>query len=316
MSGVVRGQPCFDTADFSFYASTKVKISGNTRIFGIMGDPVTHSLSPWFQNRFLEQAGVDAVYAPFPVGRSDVAVALKGLWAAGVAGLNVTVPHKEAVCAEVHADADAMRIGAVNTLRRVNDGWRGSNTDWRGMGETWRGMGWNVAGGEVLLFGAGGTARAALHALAADGVAGVLVCNRGRARLDTFIAHARRHYPDTGVETVAWTQEAVDAACRRACLVVNTTSIGLKSGDVFPFRLQGERALDVVYASSGVTAFVRAARAAGMTAVDGLPMLVAQGAASFAMWLGLEADALDALRWMERRLNRAPAPLAGWERAA
>jgi len=293
-----------------------VKISGNTQVFGIIGDPVSHSLSPWFQNRFLEQAGLDAAYVPFPVGRSDVAVALKGLWAAGVAGLNVTVPHKEAVCAEVQADADAMRIGAVNTLRRGEEGWLGANTDWRGMSATWRGMGWDVAGGDVLVFGAGGTARAALHALAADGAAAVLVCNRGRDRLDAFIEHARRHYPDVKVEAVDWAQAAVDAACERASMIVNTTSIGLKSGGAFPFRLHGRWALDVVYAPSGATPFVRAARAAGMTAVDGLPMLVAQGAASFAMWHDAEPDALDALRWMERRLHRAPAEVLAWEQAA
>jgi len=293
-----------------------VKISGNTRVFGIIGNPVAHSLSPWFQNRFLGQAGVDAVYVAFPVEGSDVAVALKGLWAAGVQGLNVTVPHKETVFGLVRVDDDAACIGAVNTLRRDSDGWRGGNTDWRGIGSALRGLGWEVAGGTALLFGAGGTARAALHALASEGVARVLVCNRSPERLDGLIAHARGHYPDVAIEAVAWSQVAVDEACKRAGLLINTTSIGLKGGDVFPFRLHGERAMDVVYAPSGSTAFVKAARAAGMTAVDGLPMLLAQGAASFAMWHGVEADALDALRWMERRLGRESAPLTAWGNAA
>ncbi len=281
-----------------------------------MGDPVAHSLSPGFQNRFFSHAGVDAVYVPFPVAADDVASALKGLWAAGVQGLNVTVPHKEAVFGLVEVDADAACIGAVNTLWRDADGWRGANTDWRGMGAVIRGLGWEVSGATALLFGAGGTARAALHALASEGAARVLICNRGRERLDALIAHARRHYPDMAVEAVGWSQAAVDGACEQSALMINTTSIGLRDGDAFPFRLRGERAMDVVYAPSGMTPFVKAAHAAGMTAVDGLPMLLAQGAASFEIWHGMKADALDALRWMERHLGRKPAPLEAWERAA
>ncbi len=289
--------------------------NGNTKVFGIIGDPVSHSLSPLFQSRFLDQSGIDALYAPFRVRERDVARALEGLWAAGVEGLNVTVPHKEAVLRQVDADTDALCIGAVNTVRRHVSGWQGTNTDWRGFLDVLYGMGMGVGGTEVLLFGAGGTARAVLHALAREQVEKINICNRGEDRLRTFIRHAREAYPKLAVAALPWSQAAVAEACDRVALMVNTTSIGLAGKDEsFPFHLSGDGvALDAVYAQDGHTAFVRAAAKGGCKAMDGLPMLLAQGAASFYYWHGIEPARMTALRWLEARLGRGAADLPAWE---
>ncbi|MDQ6959440.1 MAG: shikimate dehydrogenase [Mariprofundaceae bacterium] len=293
----------------------KVLVSGNTKVFGIIGDPVSHSLSPLFQSRFLDQSGIDALYAPFCVREDDVVRALEGLWAAGVEGLNVTVPHKEMVLRQVDADADAMCIGAVNTVRRGVSGWQGTNTDWRGFRDMLHGMGMDVGGTEVFLFGAGGTARAVLHALAQEKVKKISICNRGEDRLRALIRHAREAYPELAVAAVAWNQAAVAKACDRVVLMVNTTSIGLAGKDEdFPFRLSGDGvALDAVYAQDGNTAFVCAAEKAGRKAMDGLPMLLAQGVSSFYYWHSIEPARMTVLRWLEARLGREHADLPGWE---
>ena len=293
-----------------------MSMSGNTKVFGIIGNPVSHSLSPVFQNYFLEQAGIDAIYAPFCVRECDVVRALGGLWAAGVEGINVTVPHKEAVLGQVEADADAMCIGAVNTIKRHAVGWRGTNTDWRGFRDVLHGMKMEVSGTEVLMFGAGGSARAVLHALARERVRKVSICNRSEGRLHAFIRHAGDVYPELAVATVAWKQAAVSATCDRVALTVNTTSIGLGGkGDHSPFRLSGDGVvLDAVYAQNGHTAFVCAAEQAGCKAMDGLPMLLAQGVSSFCYWHRIEPTRITALRWLEARLGREPADLPGWEK--
>jgi len=293
----------------------KVLVSGNTKVFGIIGDPVSHSLSPLFQSRFLDLSGVDALYAPFCVKARDVTKALEGLWAAGVEGLNVTVPHKETVLSRVDADTDALCIGAVNTLRRHVFGWQGTNTDWQGFRDVLRGMEMDTGGTEVLLFGAGGTARAVLHALAREQVRKISICNRGEDRLHAFIRHVRETYPKLAVAAVPWKQAAVAEACDRVALMVNTTSIGLAGKNVpFPFHLSGGGvALDVVYTQDGHTAFVCAAGKGGYKAMDGLPMLLAQGATSFCYWHGIEPARMSALRWLEVRLGREPADLPAWE---
>ena len=276
-------------------------------MFGIIGDPVAHSLSPLFQARFAELHGVDAVYVPLPVKADDVAVALEGLWAAGIRGLNVTVPHKERVYDRVQADADARVIGAVNTLRRGADGWQGANTDWQGVRHVIRLLEVDVSEGDVMLIGAGGTARAVLHALAGLGATRVLVCNRGDARLQALLQHAQASYPATELISVVWDKQQIEAAITRCPLVINTTSIGLGDADaVFPFVVEGPgAAMDAVYAPDGRTAFVMAARRGGRKAVDGLPMLLAQGAASFSWWHDIDVAVEPVLAWMEKRLKRA-----------
>jgi shikimate dehydrogenase len=283
-------------------------------VFGIIGDPVAHSISPLFQNRFAGLHGIDAVYVPFHVHPDDVGRALDGLWVTGVQGFNVTVPHKEAVLELVETDEAARAIGAVNTVRRGQRGWQGTNTDWCGVMDVLQGLGMDLAGAEVLMFGAGGTARAMLHAMAESGVRRLRICNRGRERLDRLMAHAARHYAGLSVEAVAWDQKAVTQASKEAALLINTTTVGLgESGGTFPFELAGDGlAMDAVYRPDGNTPFVQTAKRAGCRAVDGLPMLVAQGAAAFHFWHGEMPERGETLRWLEGTLGRQEHAVPGW----
>ena len=292
-----------------------MRIDGATKLYGIIGWPVSHSLSPLFQSYFFEQSGSNAVYLPFAVAPESLQQAVDGLWALGVQGFNVTVPHKESVFKMVRPDSDAKAIGAVNTVRRSSFGWQGSNTDWQGFAAVLKGLELNLKGNNVLLFGAGGTARAVLHALALLPVGKVYLCNRNPERLASFQLSAQLTYPHLECEIVSWQQQEVEAASRDAALLVNTTSIGLEADQEFPFQLPaakgGGAAIDAVYRPDGNTAFLSAAE--GRLGVDGLPMLIAQGAAGFAIWHDCDwPDCGRTLAWTEEQLGRKATTLSGW----
>jgi len=290
-------------------------LTGKTKVYGIIGHPVTHSLSPVFQGYFAEQCMVDVMYAPFPVCPENFSSALLGLRYASVQGLNITVPFKETVLPYVCMDDDVRCIGAANTLKLIDGQWYAYNTDWQGVREVMLGTGLALQGGQLLMFGAGGTARAVLHAAAALGFASVLICNRSNNRCDSLCQHAMQQYPQMICEPVAWEQSAVDQASVGSSLMMNTTSIGLSPDQTFPFQLSGEGwAMDAVYRPDGETAFVLAARGAGRLVVDGLPMLLAQGMKAFEIWHPEQKlDTLDVLHWMVKKLNRAPLSLPTWE---
>lgn len=294
-----------------------MKIDGATTTFGIIGWPVKHSLSPLFQTRFLQQYQLNAAYLPFAVAPDLLVQAMDGLWALGVQGFNVTVPHKESVFQMVDADADARLIGAVNTVRRGENGWQATNTDWAGFKSVVEALQVELEGQQVLLFGAGGTSRAVLHALAAMHPAQVNICNRNPERLAGLIASAQVSYPDLNCVPVPWQQHAVSTASVQSCLLINTTSIGLQSEQGFPFSLSGQgAAIDAVYRPDGHTAFIEAGLKAGRVSVDGLAMLVAQGAAAFAWWHDCDSpDCSRTFQYMQQYLGRTHCYLPGWEGA-
>lgn len=295
-----------------------MRITGKTKLYGIIGNPIEHSLSPLFQSRFIEKIGVDAAYVPFRVEDADIEAALSGLWALNVQGFNVTVPHKERVIPLMQLDECASVIGAVNTVVRGKSGWEATNTDWIGIARALEAVGAETDGELALVFGAGGTAKAVVYALARSGISQIYICNRSRNRAETLATHTREHYSHIGCELINWGEKDVEAVCLKSKIVINTTSIGLDGKEPFPFRVSGEGvALDAVYRPDGDTAFCRAARESGRVTVDGLPMLIAQGAASFSRWFGIEVpDTLDVFRWTESKLSRPAANLPGWEKRA
>lgn len=292
-----------------------MNIDATTKSYGIIGWPVKHSLSPRFQMRFLHDAHCNAVYLPFAVAPEMLAPAMDGLWALGVQGFNVTVPHKESVFQMVDADADANLIGAVNTVRRGERGWQATNTDWLGFKAVIEGLKVDLEGRQVLLFGAGGTARAVLRALAELHPGQIHICNRNPERLAALLTSAQASYPDLNCQPLLWRQDHVSRASADACLLINTTTIGLKQDQDFPFILRGSgSAIDAVYQPDGGTAFVRSATDSGRLCVDGLPMLIAQGAASFAWWHHCDSpDCSRTLRYMQQHLGRQYVELQGWE---
>jgi shikimate dehydrogenase len=264
-------------------------IGAGTRVAGIIGWPVGHSLSPAMHNAAFAELGLDWAYVAFPVPPARVGEAVRGLAGAGVAGLNVTIPHKEAVLAACGRRSDAVRaIGAANTLVPDGDGgWDADNTDAAGFLRALDELApRDLAGEDVLLIGAGGAARAVAHALRGRG-ARLRVANRTEARA-------------AGLGTpVPFARTELERAAAGAALVVNATSLGLGRDDVPPELPldalgEGQAAADVVYRPGG-TPWLAAAAARGARPVDGLAMLLHQGAAAFRAWTGVEPP-LDAMR--------------------
>ena len=256
-------------------------IDGTTRVAGIIGWPVEHSLSPAMHNAAFRALGLNWIYAAFPVHPDRVAEAVRGLAAAGCAGLNVTIPHKAAViecCSAVSPAVEA--IGAANTLVPDGDGgFRADNTDAAGFLRALDEQApMDLDGAEVLVIGAGGAARAVVFALRGRG-AHVRVANRTPQRA-----------AELG-DPIPFVREVLDIAVTRAALVVNTTSLGLH-GDAVPPELPlsglgvGQVVADIVYRPGG-TPWLAAAAARGARPVDGLGMLLHQGAAAFEQWTGV-----------------------------
>jgi len=281
------------------------EITATTAMLGVLGDPVRHSLSPLFQNRFLRMQNEDAVYLAWHVSPSRLKEALAGLHALGARGLNITLPHKEAAlelsCEQSQA---ASAIGAANTLIRTEHGWRAENTDWIGFQRAVERLG-GLQGSSVLVFGAGGVARAVVYACAQAGAKKLWLCNRTPERAQALAKQARAWGSHLAVEVIPWAQDAVQKAAAQADGVVQTTSLGLH-GEPFPFSLAGNGwALDCVYLPTGATDFVAKARKSGRIAEDGLRMLIEQGAEAFLHWFGTRPDADATFDWLARRLGRA-----------
>jgi shikimate dehydrogenase len=261
-------------------------ISGSTRVVGVIGDPVEHSRSPAMHNVAFASLELDWVYVAFPVPRGEGAAAVRAVPALGLAGLNVTMPHKAdaaSACDELAPDAAA--LGAVNTVVNTGGTLVGHSTDGDGFLRALDDEGVPVAGRVALVIGAGGAGRAIAHAL-------------GRAGAAVTVA-ARR--PDAAVDAAALAPDGVavrldEIAVERFEVIVNATPLGMR-GEPPPFdgaRLhEGQFVYDTVYPAD--TPLLLEARARGIQAAGGLGMLVHQGALSFALWTGVTPP-LDAMR--------------------
>lgn len=278
-------------------------ISGRTRLTGIIGDPVAHSLSPRLHNAAFAALGLDMVYVPLHVKAADLPAAVAGLRALGFRGANVTIPHKTAVVPlldELGDDAACME--AVNTIVVRRDGrLTGENTDVAGVHDAVAAAaaaaGRRLAGGRALLLGAGGAARAAALALARLDLA-LTVANRTVAAAERLAALLSAAVPGGACEVRAL-DDLGAADVRAADVVVNATSLGMEGHGKVPACVvdnltAGQVVADMVY-TPRETELLAAARRRGATTVDGLEVLVRQAAASFALWTGRDAP-VDVMR--------------------
>jgi shikimate dehydrogenase len=261
-------------------------LTGGTTLVGLLGDPVSHSLSPLMQNAAFAARGLDWAYVPLRVEPERLEAAVTGLVALAFAGGNVTTPHKTAVlafCDEL--DGGAERAGSVNTLL-VRDGRvYGSTTDGLAVVQEV-----DAEGKHVLVLGAGGAAQAVATALAEAAAAHLVVAARDGERAHALAARLRSVFPDREIDAADhWPPDADGAE-----IIVNATPV--IDEPLVAFRPE-QAAVDLAYRGDGAaTAFVEAAHAAGCAAVvDGLDILVGQGAASFERWTGIEAPA-DVMR--------------------
>jgi shikimate dehydrogenase len=266
-------------------------LSGKARVAGITGWPVDHSRSPRLHGFWLQRHGIDGAYIPLPIRPENFATAVLGLAAAGLAGANVTIPHKLAAFAVCNAvDDTARRAGAVNTLVFRDGKVTGSNTDGGGFVANLRAHGVDPAIGPALVLGAGGSARAIAAALTDKG-AKVTLANRTRERGDQLA----RDLP--GLAVIDWDKRS-DALADHA-LLVNTTPLGMAGQDPVSIDLSragpGMTVADIVYVPLD-TPLLLAARARGLRAVEGLGMLLHQAVPGFRTWFGVEPVVDEELR--------------------
>jgi shikimate dehydrogenase len=269
-------------------------VSGKTTVAGIIGSPVSHSLSPVMHNAAFAALGLDWVYVPFPVPTERLAQAVSGLSALGLAGFNVTIPHKVAIMPLLdRISPEAELIGAVNTVS-IRDGLlTGFNTDGIGLLAALAGkLGFSPPGRSVLVLGAGGAARSAVAALAGAGAARIEVANRSPEKARDLVRALAGRLPATEFSALSLERLGEPSYLAQFDLIVNTSSVGM-GGDAFPgLRLSGLKpglcVFDMVYAPP-VTPLLSEAAACGVPAANGLGMLVAQGEAAFAIWTGLQA---------------------------
>jgi len=272
-----------------------MKLSGEARLAGVLGWPVSHSLSPRLHGHWLREYRVDGAYLPLKVEPEKLPEALRGLIALGFRGANVTLPHKERaleLCAEV--TERAARIGAVNTLV-VRDGHlEGDNSDGFGFLENLkeRADAWQPEQGPAVVLGAGGAARAILVALLDAGVPEIRLLNRTRSRAESLAE-------DLGgpIQPLDW--GSWERALEGAALLVNTTSLGMQGQPPLDIELDAlpRSALvnDIVYVPLE-TRLLAAARVRGNPVVDGLGMLLHQARPGFESWFGVSPSVTPALR--------------------
>ena len=261
-------------------------VEGTTRVVGILGNPVDHSLSPRMHNAAYAALDLDYVYVPFRAMPATIRGAVRAMNTLGIVGFNVTVPYKQDVVKLVNRlTPTATAIGAVNTIYREGSDIVGDNTDAAGFSEALRSHGVKLRGAHVLVIGAGGSARAVLHALREGGAGDVVLANR------TVLTARRlaREFAATAVGLDALEHEALLAS---RTLVVNSTPIGLEGGAYLDYRAaatpKGCMHFDLAY-GRGLTPFLALAQRAGRPILDGRHMLVHQGAVAFRRFTGRKA---------------------------
>ncbi|MBI2870401.1 MAG: shikimate dehydrogenase [Candidatus Omnitrophica bacterium] len=279
------------------------------RLFAVIGDPIEHSLSPLMQNAAFRAASIKAFYFAWRVRKRDLGKALRRLRSMGVAGFNVTLPHKEAILKHLDGvERRARRLGAVNTVCVRKGRFIGYNTDLDGFLRSLKAdLKFDPRGRRAVVLGAGGAARAAGFALSAGGVRHLVVANRHRSRAEHLARELKRNVrPPAQVQAVSFKGRELCARVKEADLVVNATRLGLNPGDPLPVPVawlqRGQKVLDLVY-GPGSTRFVRLARRRGAAAQDGLGMLAGQGAASFKLWTRRRAPVMTMRRVLKAAVN-------------
>lgn len=269
-----------------------MSITGKTRVCGVIGDPIEHSLSPILHNAAFNSLNLGYVFLAFKVKSAEVGNAISGMRALDIHGLNVTMPHKKAVINYLYEiDQTAKFLNAVNTIYNKNGKLLGFNTDGVGALKALKENGANPAGKKVLLLGSGGAARAIAYALAQEADE-LVVLNRTVEQAKELASLLNRTFSKKVVAD-SLTPSAIQENLRGCDILVNATSVGMKPNAnqsvIAPEWLKPNLAvMDIVY-NPIETKLVKNAKSAGAKVVSGVEMLIYQGAASFEIWTGKSA---------------------------
>ncbi len=274
-----------------------IEINGKTRTCGIIGNPVEHTMSPVIHNTLSQSMGINMAYVPFHVKDGQLEAAVKGAYGLNILGMNVTVPYKSDVVAQLaEIDPLAEKIGAVNTLVRTEGGYKGYNTDMTGLLRAMKSDGINIEGEEVIILGAGGVGRAVAFLCAANGADKVYLLNRSVEKADSVAAEVNKALATEHVEPMALSdyQKLLRGAENRY-VVIQCTSVGLSpnvndvviaDGDFYHYIRFG---YDLIY-SPRETQFMKYVPDNGGMAFNGLKMLLYQALDAFELWNGCKVS--------------------------
>lgn len=280
---------------------------GLKKLYGVIGDPIVHSLSPAMHNKEFKELGIDAYYHPFRIEGKDLKTAVEGMKVIGIDGFNVTIPHKTAIIPLLDKiDPLAGAIGAVNTVVRENGLFVGYNTDGAGfvesLKEDWKK---DLAGERTLIIGAGGAAKAIYYTLLSIGVQRVDIANRTIQKAEALISGQ-----PYDADSKALILEEAEAKIGEYSLIIQTASIGMAPElNKSPISLKGISASafvsDIIY-NPAETMFLKQARQKGAKTQNGLGMLVYQGALAFEKWTNVKPDAARMKRTLTNILGGSP----------
>lgn len=277
-------------------------ISGKTKVYGIIGNPVSHSKSPIIHNYWFCQHEIDAVYIPLPIDTNNVDQVIRILPSIGLSGVNVTIPYKEIGFRIVDfCDDFSAKSGALNTLKFTSDGKIfGMNTDIDGfLTHLYQTVPtWQAKAGPVMILGAGGAARAVLLALQKACVPEIYVVNRNFERAEKLILQCRMDKEDYHPSIFSISYERAQDFIGNVNLLVNATSLGMSGYQPLQFDIEklpsSAPVYDIVYTPLDTDLLV-AARKKNHPVVDGLGMLIGQARLSFQFWLGILPNVTEEL---------------------
>ena len=276
-----------------------MKVTGYTKVLGIFGYPVGHTLSPLMQNAAIEASGLPYIYVPFEVSPENLESAINGIRSLGITGVNITVPHKEKVISFLdEITEEASLIGSVNTIENKNGRLIGHNTDSRGYIRSLReDAGFDPKGKRALIIGAGGAARGVMAGLSLNRIAEILIANRTLEKGETLAAEFGGKFNEIKFSAHPLSALNDPDILSSLDLVINTTSLGLEGKTVeveLSFTPPHVLISDIAY-KPPTTSFLKKAQDAGLKTLGGLGMLLYQGAISFEIWTSNKAP-LDVMK--------------------
>jgi len=270
-------------------------VKATTRLYGIFGHPVEHSLSPYMHNSAFVKLGLDCVYVAFDIKPGKLGDAVRGLKALNVHGINITIPHKETILNLLdEIDNDAMLVGAVNTVINKDGRLTGYNTDVGGfLRAVKEDFGLLPDGKKIFVVGAGGAARAVVVGLATNRAAEVVIVNRTRSKADALAQEFKNHFPKITFKSLSLRDSrAISTEISNTELVINCSSAGMKGENPLNLPLgllpKGACIYDLVYEPS-VTPLIKDARDLRLNSNSGISMLLYQGVEAFEIWTGKKA---------------------------
>ncbi|UYP47369.1 Shikimate dehydrogenase (NADP(+)) [Candidatus Lokiarchaeum ossiferum] len=265
-------------------------INGSSKVLGIFGDPVEHTLSPKMQNAIIQDLGLNYVYVPFQVTELNLEKATQAIRSLNIRGVNITIPHKVSIMQFLDdVDETALKIGSVNTIKNENNKLIGRNTDGEGCLQAIEDTGMNLNNKNVIILGAGGAAKAIAFYLAQK-INKITIINRSPTKMQTLVNNLRNYY-DIQINGILFDQKnELKKALDEADLLINTTSVGMSPNiEKCPIEIEFLHpelfVNDIVY-NPLHTQLLQNADQIGCKTLSGVEMLVNQGAIGFEWWTG------------------------------